>query len=120
VRLYSSPSTRANDLAILSMRLASNRSEGSSPRSIQAMYLSRQSPVLGTGSVSMDSASLEPYSSSRASTYASFEGSSSMGSTPVGFEEPPRILHDSRVGLEVDGRLDDVLRKNVWGNGDSA
>jgi hypothetical protein len=23
------------------------------------------------------------------------------------------------VGLEVDGRLDDVSRKNVWGNGDS-
>jgi hypothetical protein len=46
-RLYSSPSTRANDLAILAMRLASDRSDGSSPRSIQAMYLSRQSPSLG-------------------------------------------------------------------------
>jgi hypothetical protein len=57
VRLYSSPSTRVNDLAILVMRLASDRSEGSSPRSIQVMYLSRQSPVLWTGSVSMASAS---------------------------------------------------------------
>jgi hypothetical protein len=33
-RLYSSPSMRANDLAILAMRLASDRSEGSSPQSI--------------------------------------------------------------------------------------
>jgi hypothetical protein len=30
-RLYSSLSTRVNDLAILAMRLASDRSEGSSP-----------------------------------------------------------------------------------------
>jgi hypothetical protein len=33
-RLYISPSTRVNDLAILAMRLASDQSEGSSPRSI--------------------------------------------------------------------------------------
>jgi hypothetical protein len=34
VRLYSSPPTRVNDLAIVAMRLASDRSEGSSPPSI--------------------------------------------------------------------------------------
>jgi hypothetical protein len=48
-RLYSSPTMRAKDLAILAMRLASGRFEGSSPRAIQAMYLSRQSLSLGTG-----------------------------------------------------------------------
>jgi hypothetical protein len=83
-RLYSSPSTRVNDLAILAIRLASDRSGGSSPRSIQTMYLSRQSSARGTGSVSMASASSEPYPSSRESTNASFEGSLSIGSTPVG------------------------------------
>jgi hypothetical protein len=46
-RLYSSPSTRVNDLAILAMRLASYRFEGSSLRSIQAMYLSHLSPAWG-------------------------------------------------------------------------
>jgi hypothetical protein len=40
-RLYSLPSMRVNDLAILVTRLASDRYEGSSLRSIQAMYLSR-------------------------------------------------------------------------------
>jgi hypothetical protein len=75
-----------NDLAILAMRLASDRSEGSSPRSIQAMYLSRQSSTQGVGSVSMGSASSVPYPSSKESTNASFEGSSSMGSVPAGFE----------------------------------
>jgi hypothetical protein len=88
-RLYNSPSTRVNDLAILGMRLASDRFEGSSPRSIQAMYLSRQSSAQGTGSVSMASASSAPYPSSRESTNTSFEGSSSMGSAPIGFEGAP-------------------------------
>jgi hypothetical protein len=73
-------------LAILATRLALDRSEGSSLRSIQAMYLSRQSPAVRTGSVSMASASSAPYPSSRESTYASFEGYSSIGSAPVGFE----------------------------------
>jgi hypothetical protein len=36
-RLYSSSSARVSDLAILVMRLDSDRFEGSSPRSIQAM-----------------------------------------------------------------------------------
>jgi hypothetical protein len=40
-RLYSSPPTRVKDLAILAMHLASDWSEGSSPQSIQAIYLSR-------------------------------------------------------------------------------
>jgi hypothetical protein len=62
---------------------------GSSPRSIQAMYLSRQSFVPGTDSVSMASASSAPYPSSRESTYASFEGSLSIGSAPVGLEGAP-------------------------------
>jgi hypothetical protein len=88
-RLYSSPSTRVNDLAILAMRLASDRSEGSSPRSIQAIYLSRQSTSLVAGSMSMASASSASYPSSRESTYTSFEGSSSMGSAPVGLEGAP-------------------------------
>jgi uncharacterized membrane protein YgcG len=48
-RLYSSPSMRVNDLAILAMRLASDRSEGSSPQSIQARYLARQSSARGGG-----------------------------------------------------------------------
>jgi hypothetical protein len=95
-RLYSSPSTRANDLAILAMRLASDWFEGSSPRSIQAIYLSRQSPSLGAGSMSMASASSAPHPSSRESTYASFEGSSSMGSVPVGLEGAPE--GPSRLG----------------------
>jgi hypothetical protein len=56
VHLYSSPSTRVNDLAILVMRLAPDRSVGSSPRSIQAMYLSRQSSAWGTSSVSISRA----------------------------------------------------------------
>jgi hypothetical protein len=90
VCLYSSPSTRVNDLAILAMRLVSDRSEGSSPRSIQAIYLSRQSPVLGTGSAYMALASSVPYPLSRASTYATFKGSSSIGSAPVGLEEAPK------------------------------
>jgi hypothetical protein len=55
VRLYSSPPMRVNDLAILGMRLASDQSKGSSPRSIQAMYLSRKSSARRTGSVSMAS-----------------------------------------------------------------
>jgi hypothetical protein len=88
-RLYSSPSTRANDLAILAMRLASDRSAGSSPRSIQAIYLSRQCTSPVADSMSMASASSEPYPSSTESTYASFEGSSSMGSAPVGLEGAP-------------------------------
>jgi hypothetical protein len=88
-RLYTSPSTRVKDLAILAMRLASDRSEGSSPWSIQAMYLSRQSASLGAGSTSMTSASLASYPSRRESTYASFEGSSSMGSAPAGFVGAP-------------------------------
>jgi hypothetical protein len=71
------------------MCLASDRSERSSPRSVTAMYLSRQSPALGTGSVSMASASSTPYPSSMESTYASFEGSSSIGSAPVGLEGAP-------------------------------
>jgi hypothetical protein len=50
----------ANDLSFLAMRLASNRSEGSSPRSIQERYLARQSSAWGTGSVSMASASSVP------------------------------------------------------------
>jgi hypothetical protein len=45
----------------------------------------------------MASASSTPYPSSRESTNASFEGSSSMGPVPVGFEEPPRVLSDSTV-----------------------
>jgi hypothetical protein len=88
-RLYSSPSMRANDLAILVMRLASDRSGGSSHRSIQAMYLSRQSSARGTGYVSMASASSAPYPSSRESTNASFEGSSSIGFAPLGSEGAP-------------------------------
>jgi hypothetical protein len=71
------------------MLLASDRSEGSSPRSIQAMYLSRQSTSLGAGSTSMTSASPASYPSRRESTYASFKGSSSMGSAPAGFEGAP-------------------------------
>jgi hypothetical protein len=63
---------RLYSLAILATRLASVRSEGSSPRSIQAMYLSRQSSARGTRSVSMASASSSPYPSSRKSTNASF------------------------------------------------
>jgi hypothetical protein len=47
VRLYSSPSIVVNDLAILAMRLSSDRSRGSSPRSIQARYLARQSSARG-------------------------------------------------------------------------
>jgi hypothetical protein len=88
-RLYSSPSTRVKDLAILAMRLASDRSERSSPRSIQAIYLSRQSTSLGAGSTSMASASSAPYPSRRESTNASFEGSLSMGSAPAGLEGAP-------------------------------
>jgi hypothetical protein len=64
-RLYSSPSTRVNDLAVLAMHLAWDQSEGSSPRSIQVMYLSRQSSARRTGSVSKASASSAPYPSSR-------------------------------------------------------
>jgi hypothetical protein len=56
---------------------------------MQAMYLSRQSPSLGADSMSMASASPVPYPSSRESTYVSFEGSSSMGSAPVGLEGAP-------------------------------
>jgi hypothetical protein len=52
-RLFSSPSTMVTDLAILAMRLASDRSGGSSPRSIQARYLSLQSSARGTGFASM-------------------------------------------------------------------
>jgi hypothetical protein len=37
----------------------------------------------------MTSASLAPYPSKRVSTYASFEGSSSIGSAPAGFEGAP-------------------------------
>jgi hypothetical protein len=49
------------------------------------------SPVLRAGidSVSMSSASSAPYPSSRESTNASFEGSSSIGSAPVGSEGAP-------------------------------
>jgi hypothetical protein len=39
--------------------------------------------------MSIASASWEPYPSRRESTYASFEGSSSMGSAPAGFEGAP-------------------------------
>jgi hypothetical protein len=88
-RLYSSPSMRVKDLAILAMLLASDRSEGSSPRSIQAIYLSRQSTSRGAGSTSVASASSAPYPSRRESTYASFEGSSFMGSAPAVFEGAP-------------------------------
>jgi hypothetical protein len=44
-------------LAILAMRLAVARSVGSSPRAIQAMYLSCQSALTGAGSKSITSAS---------------------------------------------------------------
>jgi hypothetical protein len=43
----------------------------------------------GDGSMSMASDSLTPYSSSGESTYDSFEGSSSLGSAPAGFEGAP-------------------------------
>jgi hypothetical protein len=46
-------------------------------------------PLVGAGSVSMASATAAPYPSSKESTYASFEGSSSMGSVPVGLEGAP-------------------------------
>jgi hypothetical protein len=59
-RLYSSPSMMVNDLAILAMRLASDRSGGSFPRSIQLRYLARQSSTLRVGSVSIASASSAP------------------------------------------------------------
>jgi hypothetical protein len=59
-RLYSSPSTMVNDLAILVMRLASDRSGGSSPQSIQVRYLACQSPARGAGSMSMALASSAP------------------------------------------------------------
>jgi hypothetical protein len=49
-----------NDLAILAMRLASYRFEGSSLRSIQAMYLSHLSPAWGVGSVFMATTSSAP------------------------------------------------------------
>jgi hypothetical protein len=58
--LYSSPSMIVNDLAILAMRLDSDWSEGSSPRSIQVNYLARQSSARGAGSVSMAKASSAP------------------------------------------------------------
>jgi hypothetical protein len=48
-RLYNSLSITVNDLDFLAMRLAWVRSEGSSPRSIQARYLARQSSVRGGG-----------------------------------------------------------------------
>jgi hypothetical protein len=48
VRLHSSPSITVKDLAFLAMRLASDRSEGSSPGSIQARYLARQSSARGS------------------------------------------------------------------------
>jgi hypothetical protein len=103
-RLYSSPSTRVNDLAILAMHLASDRSEASSPRSIQAMYLFRQSSAWGDGSVSMGSASPTSYPSSKESTDVSFEGSSSIGSAPAGFEG----ASEGSSWLEgVDSRLTD-------------
>jgi hypothetical protein len=89
VLLYSSSSIMVNDLAFLVMRLAWVRSEGSSPRLIQARYLARQSSARGDDSVSMTSASSVSYPSSRESTNASFEGSSSMGSAPARLEGAP-------------------------------
>jgi hypothetical protein len=56
-RLYNSLSTMVNDLAILTMRLASDQSGESSPRSIQARYLALKYSVRGTDSISMASAS---------------------------------------------------------------
>jgi hypothetical protein len=47
--------------------------------------------------VSMGSASSASYPSSKESTNASFEGSSSMGSAPAGFEGAPRVPLDSRA-----------------------
>jgi hypothetical protein len=105
-RLYSSPSMRVNDLAILAMCLASDRSEGSSPRSIQAMYLSRRSSARGTGSVFMALASPTPYPSRRESTNSSFEGSSSIGSSPIGSDGAPE---DSSWLEGVGSRLTDGL-----------
>jgi hypothetical protein len=46
-RLYSSPSITVNDLAFLAMRLASDRSEGSSPSINPGEALG--SPILRTG-----------------------------------------------------------------------
>jgi hypothetical protein len=96
-RMYSSPPITVNDMAFLAIRLASVRSEGSSPRSIQARYLARQSSTRGVGSVSMASASSVSYPSSRESTNASFEGSSSMGSAPTRLEGAPEGSPNTRV-----------------------
>jgi hypothetical protein len=82
--LYNSPSTRVNDLVILAMRLASDQSEDPSNVLVSRVLHA------GAGSVSMASASSAPHPSSKESTNASFDGFSSMGSVPVGFEGAPK------------------------------
>jgi hypothetical protein len=70
--------------------------------------------------VSMASASSVPYPSSKESTNASFEGSSSTCSAPAGFEGAPEgSPWFEGVSLGVDGRFCDIPRKDVRGNGDS-
>jgi hypothetical protein len=70
--------------------------------------------------VSMASASSVPYPSSKESTNASFEGSSSTCSAPAGFEGAPEgSPWFEGVSLGVDGRFRDIPRKDVRGNGDS-
>jgi hypothetical protein len=121
-RLYSSPSTRVNDLAILAMRLALDRSEGSSPRPIQAMYLSRQSSMRGGGG-----------------GWDRGHGHGHVRAVPLEQGEHERLVRGVLVHrlhacwvrgsprgflltqgcrLEVDGRSGDVPRKNVRGDGD--
>jgi hypothetical protein len=62
----------------------------------------------------MTSALLAPYPSRRESTYASFEGSSSMGSAPAGFKGAP----EGSARFEGNGRLSDVPSEDVRGNSD--
>jgi hypothetical protein len=88
-QLYSSLSITVNDLAFLAMRLASVRSEGSSPRSIQVRYLLCQSSARGGGLCLHGIGLVYVEPSSRESTNASFEGSSSMGSALAGLEGAP-------------------------------
>jgi hypothetical protein len=117
-RLYSTPSTRVKDLAILAMRLASDRSEGSSPWSIQAIYLS---PVHLAGG------------------WFDVHGFGLVGAVPLEEGEhvhlvrgvlvhglcarwirgSPRGFRAARgVRLEVDGRLGDVPSEDVREDGD--
>jgi hypothetical protein len=118
--LYSWSSTRVKDLAILAMRLASDRSEGSSPRSIQVIYILVVPVHLAGGWFDVHGFGLVGVVPLEQGEHVRLvRGVLVHGLCARWIRGSPRGFRAVRgVRLEVDGRLGDVPSEDVWGDGD--